>query len=131
MTKKLRITVEGKAYEVTVEVLGDGEVVASSPRPAPAAPPPAPAQAPASKPTETKPPAPPAGQGDVPSPLAGKVVGIDVRIGDKVEEGQNIMTLEAMKMNTYVTSPTAGEVKSINVHVGDSVDEGQSLMNIS
>lgn len=134
MIKKLRITVEGKAYDVTVEVLGDGQVSASAAQPAaPAQPAPAVVAAPPPPP----PPAPaapkraaPAGSGDVPSPLAGKVVSLDVRVGATVKEGDTVITLEAMKMNTYVTAPAAGEVQAILVNVGDSVEEGQPLIRI-
>jgi len=127
MTKKLRITVEGKAYEVTVEVLGDGSVQSSAPAPVVSAA----AAAPAAAPTPPPAPAPvAAGAGDVPSPLAGKVVSVDVKVGDTVTQGQNVVTLEAMKMNTYVTAPAAGTVKSILVNAGDSVEEGQGLISI-
>ena len=127
MTKKLRITVEGKAYEVTVEVLGDGTVQSSAPAPvapaaaAPVAAPAAPAPTPAAA---------PAAAGDVPSPLAGKVVSVDVKVGDAVKAGQNVVTLEAMKMNTYVTAPSDGTVKNILVNAGDSVEEGQGLISL-
>lgn len=130
MIKRLRITVEGKAYDVTVEVMDDGQPRVSSPQPvAPAA---VPAAAPAPAAPAPKPPPVPvsAGAGDVPSPLAGRVVSVDVRVGSTVNEGQNVITLEAMKMNTYVTAPSSGTVTAIHVSVGDSVEEGQSLMSI-
>jgi biotin carboxyl carrier protein len=71
-----------------------------------------------------------AGSGDVTSPLAGKVDSIDVKIGQVVKEGENVVTLEAMKMKTYVTASCSGTVTSINVNVGDSVEEDQSLVTI-
>ncbi len=132
MTKKLRITVEGKAYDVTVEVLDAGVAapvaVAAPIAPAPvAAAPAAVAAAPAPKPAAA-PVA--AGAGDVTSPLAGKVDSVDVKVGQAVKEGENVVTLEAMKMKTYVTATVSGTVKSINVNAGDSVEEGQSLITI-
>lgn len=133
MIKKLRVTVEGKAYDVTVEVLEEGQArIASAPTPVAAAPAPvaaAPAPAPAPAPAAAAPAA--AGAGDVPSPLAGKVVSIDVKIGAQVKEGQNIVTLEAMKMNTYVTAPADGTVSAILVAPGDSVEEGQVIVSLS
>ncbi len=130
MTKRLRITVEGKAYDVTVEVMEEGHVSVSAPRPAPVSPPPAApaavaAPAPSPAPVRTS-----SGGGDVPSPLAGRVVSIDVKVGAQVNEGQNVITLEAMKMNTFVTASASGTVTAIHVNVGDAVEEGQSLMTI-
>lgn len=128
MTRKLRITVEGKAYDVTVEVL-DGAPVAAAPvaaAPVAAAPAAAVAAAPAPKPAAPA----PAGAGSVESPLAGKVDSVDVKVGQAVNEGDNVVTLEAMKMKTYVTATHSGTVTAINVNVGDSVEEGQSLITI-
>jgi biotin carboxyl carrier protein len=72
-----------------------------------------------------------AAAGDVPSPLAGKVVSIDVQPGQHVEANAQLLTLEAMKMNTYVFAPTAGTVKEILAHPGDAVEEGQVLVKMS
>jgi biotin carboxyl carrier protein len=67
----------------------------------------------------------------VPSPLAGKVVSIDVQPGQPVEAGAQLLTLEAMKMNTYVFAPAAGTVEEILVAAGDAVNEGQALVRLS
>ncbi len=129
--KKLRITVDGKAFDVTVELL---DQVASAPAPAPvAAPAPAPAAsapvaAPAPKPAPA--PAPAAGSDDVPSPLAGKVVSLDVAPGTAVNAGDQILTLEAMKMNTIIYAPKAGTVTAFCVAPGDTVQEGQALAKL-
>ena len=130
MTKKLRITVEGKAYDVTVDVLEGG--VAAAPAPVAAAPVAAAAAAPAAAPApKAAAPAPvAAGAGSVVAPLAGKVDSVDVKVGDVVAVDQNVVTLEAMKMKTYVGTHVAGTVKSISVKPGDSVDEGQVLITI-
>lgn len=81
--KKLRITVDGKVFDVSVELLDQVSSTTSAPAPAPvAAPAPAPAaSAPVAAPAPAPTPAPApaaAGAGDVPSPLAGKVVSLDV-----------------------------------------------------
>ena len=111
--KKLRVTVQGKSYDVTVELLGEGAA-------APAAPP-----APASIPST------PSGQGNpIASPLAGKVVSIGIKIGQQVTEGDEIMVLEAMKMNTHVYAPETGKIANIQVQPGDNVEEGQSLASL-
>jgi len=68
--------------------------------------------------------------GAVLSPLAGKVVTIDVRLGATVAEGAQVATIEAMKMNTYVFAPAAGKVSSIDAQSGDAVEEGAVLLRI-
>ena len=127
--KKLRVTVDGKAYDVLVEVLDEGGDPASS-RPAarPAHVESAHVSAP---PTSARAAGGAAAPGDVPSPLAGKVVSIDVQPGQKVEAGAQLLTLEAMKMNPYVFAPAAGTVKEVLVAAGDAVEEGQVLVKMS
>ena len=73
----------------------------------------------------------PAAAGSVVAPLAGKVVAIDVKVGDAVKEGDQVLTLEAMKMNTYIYADRAGKIAAINVAVGDGVEEGQALVAIA
>ena len=127
--KKLRVTVDGKPYDVVVEILDEGG--ASAPvRPAgqPAHVESARVSAPpVSAPAVSAGAAP----GDVPSPLAGKVVSIDVKPGQEVAAGAQLLTLEAMKMNTYVFAAAAGTVKEILVAPGDAVAEGQVLVKMS
>jgi biotin carboxyl carrier protein len=125
----LRITVDGKAYDVIVEKIDGG--ISNSPAPVvrsapaavvsrPAAPSPAPVAAPKGA----------AGAGDVPSPLAGLVQAIDVAVGATVNVGDLVVTLEAMKMYTPINAPAAGTIKAIHVKVGDAVEEGQVLYTI-
>jgi glutaconyl-CoA/methylmalonyl-CoA decarboxylase subunit gamma len=127
----LRITVEGRVYDVTVEKLGSessaqpalAPVVRSAPAAAPAraaAPAPAPAPRPAA-----------AGAGDAVSPLAGIVQAIDAPIGTAVKEGDLVITLEAMKMYTPINAVSSGTITAIHVKVGDAVEEGQALYTIS
>lgn len=128
--KQLKITVNNKTYDVTVEVLGE------QPNLRPAAPSPAPvaAAAPVLRPAPVASPAPApvaAGVGAVPSPMAGVVLRIPVQVGDAVSEGQELIVLEAMKMETPVLSPMAGKVKAILVQQGDAATEGQALVEIS
>jgi biotin carboxyl carrier protein len=125
MIKKLRVTVDGKFYDVTVEL--DDDVPASMP----VAPPPilgaatvAPAPAPPPVPAAGA----AAGPGDVPSPLAGRVTAVNVTAGQEVKEGDHLVTLEAMKMNTFVMAPRPGKVKDVKVEVGTAVEEGQTLV---
>ena len=133
--KKLRITVEGKVYEVAVEVIDEGPTVPKSrPSAAPvtfaAAPIVVPVLAPAA-PTQSKPTAAAAGTGSVVSPLSGKVVALSISVGQEVKEGDQVITLEAMKMNTYITAPKSGTVQSVLTEVGAGVEEGQILAEIA
>lgn len=135
--KKLKITVEGKVYEVTVEILSEG---ASSPGiPAASAVTPTPevqvpvASAPvaAAVPERVKP---VLSAGDaangITSPLSGKVVEVAVVPGQTVSEGDLILTLEAMKMNTYIYAPREGKVDKVHVTAGDAVEDGQLLVSL-
>jgi acetyl-CoA carboxylase biotin carboxyl carrier protein len=67
---------------------------------------------------------------EIRSPLAGKVWTITVKEGDTVEEDDEIMVLEAMKMETPVYSSIDGTVKEIKVKKGDSVEEDDVLVVI-
>lgn len=79
----------------------------------------------------TEAPAAPTGQGTpVPAPLAGSVFKIEVAPGDKVEAGQVVIVLEAMKMETEIKAESAGTVNSVLVKVGDAVQAGQPLVEI-
>jgi biotin carboxyl carrier protein/Na+-transporting methylmalonyl-CoA/oxaloacetate decarboxylase gamma subunit len=131
MKKNLRITVEGRTYEVTVEVLdGNGDTVAA-PTPAAAPRSSAPVAAPTA-PAASAPSAPKASAaaGDVVSPLAAVVVSVDVTLGQSVKAGDKILTLEAMKMNTLVTAPSDGKVTAIHTSAGSAVEEGAPLITL-
>ncbi|GAA3940694.1 sodium-extruding oxaloacetate decarboxylase subunit alpha [Litoribacillus peritrichatus] len=73
----------------------------------------------------------PAGGGDpVPAPLAGNIWKVLVTPGQQVEEGQTLMILEAMKMETEVSAAKAGVVGSISVKEGDAVKVGDTLLTL-
>ncbi len=128
--KHLRITVEGKVYDVEVELLDEDTasptketrslrgVQSSTSRTQPTA-------------VENKRSSAPVTEGAVLSPLSAVVVSVDVAIGDTVEKGQKVVTLEAMKMNTIVPASAAGTVEAIQISVGDAVEEGQPLITIN
>ena len=78
-----------------------------------------------------KPSAPVAGSGSVTSPLTGRIVSIDCQVGQSVAAGAQLVTVEAMKMNTFVNATADGTVASINVNPGDAVEEGQILITLA
>jgi len=123
--KKLRVTVAGKVYEVTVEVLEDNGDVAPTPSKQVA---PSLIQEP-TMPVTVSPVH--AESMDVTSPLAGQVVAISVQAGQIVKERDQVMVLEAMKMHNYIYAPRDGRISAIYVKVGDVVEEGQALATIS
>ena len=65
------------------------------------------------------------------APMPGLIAELNVSIGNKVEEGAPLLTLEAMKMYTTVSSPHSGTVESIEVSSGDNVDTGDLLLIIA
>ncbi len=134
--KKLRIMVDGKKYDVEVEILEDDDdkvlpsyyyqnvpkgfaPQANVPQAAPMAAPPI---APKPRPTS-------GGDGkNLTSPINGVVLEIPVKAGQSVNENDVVVVLEAMKMKTNISSPFAGTIKSIEVNVGDRVETGQLLV---
>ncbi|MDV7145684.1 biotin/lipoyl-containing protein, partial [Tropicimonas sp. TH_r6] len=64
-------------------------------------------------------------------PLAGTVVSVDVSVGQKVSQGDTLLVLEAMKMNTNIGAPSDGTVTAVNVAAGATVTEGQVLVTLS
>ncbi len=125
-TKKLKITVSGKVYDVLVEVLEDSGAPAVAARPVIA---PVTIAAPVlSAPKPASPMA--SGPGIVPAPLAGIVVSVDVNVGDKLTAEQTVVMMEAMKMQTAISAPVGGTVTEIYVKRGDTVTEGSPLIKI-
>lgn len=70
------------------------------------------------------------GSGEILSPLPGLILNVLVNVGDTVKNGQNIMIMEAMKMENDIAAPKDGVVKTINVKNGDNVSEGDVLATI-
>ncbi len=108
----LRVTVNGVIYDVVVAPGGELTQIQ---------------QAAPSMPTTT---AAAAGQ-NITSPLAGNIYKILVSTGDQIQQGDVIMILEAMKMETEVRSAFAGTVTTVNVQEGDAVQVGQILLALA
>jgi propionyl-CoA carboxylase alpha chain len=62
--------------------------------------------------------------------MPGTIIEILVKAGQRVREGQILMTMEAMKMEHKIQAPKAGEIVSINHKVGQRVDMGSILIEI-
>ena len=133
--KKLRITVDGKIYDVEVEVIQDDDSQIlpsyyhqSIPQFG------GPVQQP--KPNVPTPVAPKKTAGKVPSsdnntltsPINGVVLEIPVKIGQNVKENDTVLILEAMKMKTNISSPFSGTIDTIEVNQGDTIEAGDVLI---
>jgi len=68
--------------------------------------------------------------GEIEAPMPGKVTAVEVSAGDKVEKGQRLLTLEAMKMEHALTAPFDGIVAELNAKPDAQVTEGQMLVKI-
>jgi methylmalonyl-CoA carboxyltransferase small subunit len=122
---KLKVTVDGKVYEVEVEVAEPesshpGYVLPAAPARLPGAvpvtPPPAASRAPVADESKVS-----------RSPISGVAVRVSAQVGQTIHVNDVLIVLEAMKMETVITSPVAGKVARINVNVGDAVQVGQVL----
>ena len=126
---KLEISIDGKAYQLDVEVLEEDR----APRPRGYLPPHHP---PSTVRSLHTPPAaaPAADEGPVDeahvcrSPVAGVVIRIKAEVGQTLHQDDLIMVLEAMKMETNVTAPITGKVKAIKVAEGDGVKANQVMV---
>jgi oxaloacetate decarboxylase alpha subunit len=87
--------------------------------------------APSAPAASTPAPAPVAGGESVKAPLGGNIFKVLVSPGDTVEDGEVLIILEAMKMETEIRAARAGTVASLKVAVGDSVAVGQTLLTIA
>ena len=133
---KAQVEVNGKAYEVEMDM--SGIKVPAAPKAAPRVAPVAAAAAPvaaapaAAAPAAAPAPAPAAsGAGmQVKSPLPGTVLNIMVHEGDTVTAGQHLILLEAMKMENNIDAPKACKVTNIRVKDRDAVMEGDLLLTI-
>jgi len=68
--------------------------------------------------------------GEIEAPMPGKVTAVEVKKGAKVEKGQRLLTLEAMKMEHALTAPFDGTIAELNAKAGAQVTEGQPLVKV-
>jgi biotin carboxyl carrier protein len=124
---KLRITVEGKSYDVDVEVLDDR---VGPPAPVPPTPPVAAANPVSIPQPHVAAPSASSGGRDVKAPIVGTIIQVKVSPGDTVAVNQVVLVMEAMKMETNVASPFTGKVKAVCVAAGEAVKAGQVLVEL-
>lgn len=111
--RKFSVNVNGTRYEVEVEEI-DAKTAATAPK--------------AAEPVKAA----SAGAGtEVRSPMPGNILQVNVNPGDTVKEGQQLMILEAMKMENEILAPCAGKVSSMMVAKGSSVESGALLCTIA
>jgi biotin carboxyl carrier protein len=67
---------------------------------------------------------------DVKAPMPGKILEVLVKVGDQVKEDDEILILEAMKMENPIYAPAGGTVKEIMIKANDSVETEQLMMVI-
>lgn len=125
---KLNITVDNKNYEVEVEVAD------STPAPIAAMRMDTSLRIPAAAPMPVANGHKPVDSGPVNeekvcrSPVSGIVVRVASQVGQKIQSGDTLLVLEAMKMETNITAPAAGKIARINVAQGDAVQGGMVLV---
>ncbi len=113
MTKKLKITVLGKSYEVLVEELEESG-----------------ASAPVKEMVKTPLYSEPKPVTEVISPVNGTVSAIAVHVGDELHSGDRLCTVESMKMDNTIPAPIDGVVTQILVRIGDTVQSGDVLITM-
>ena len=109
--KIYKVKVNGKLYEVELEAVSEtaGHVEASAPV--------------AAAPTPVS-----GGSKVIEAPIAGKVLKINVKVGDTVKKGQNVAVIEAMKLENEIPASIEGTVKEIRVSVGAQVNNKDVLI---
>ncbi len=116
--KRYTITVNGNAYDVTVdEADGSAAPVAAAPAPKKAAP--------------KKAAAPAAGGTPISAPMPGTIMDVKVKVGDKVTNGTVVAVLEALKMENDIVCDRDGVVTGVCVAKGDSVETGAAVVTIA
>lgn len=122
---KLKITIDGRTYEVDVEAV-DPESHVTAPRGYVVEP--APVRVPAAVATPPAPMAPVHEEKVCRSPISGVVVRLVAQPGQMLQAGDVLLILEAMKMETNITAPSAGKASVIHVKPGDAVQAGQVVV---
>jgi len=133
MGKKFKITVDGETFEVEVEEIKSKQTITKINKVSSAEREPEvketknvmskPTSSAVANPTKTS-------KGVVTAPLPGEILSINVKEGDSVKKGDQLLVIEAMKMENEVFAPAGGTIKEIFVKPGDYVETGQKLIEI-
>jgi glutaconyl-CoA decarboxylase len=121
--KRYKITVNGQAYDVVLEEIGATGISSQAVQPVAAS------AAPAA-PVMASAPAAAGGSGSVRAPMPGTVTAIKVSQGQKVQAGEVVLLLEAMKMENEIVAPMPGTVTAIKVAAGQSVNTNDVMVEI-
>jgi biotin carboxyl carrier protein len=113
---EVQVRVNGEKFQIHVNDVEKAGAVAESPGPVP------PVSA------ESPPPEPTASGAQLISPLPGTVISVAVEAGQHVAAGDELIVIEAMKMNNRIRSPRSGTVGRILVQVGQQVSHGAPLL---
>ena len=140
---RYRVEVEGQEYEVRLsgdedltearispEIVLAREAAQHLPQTAPAARPAAPCPAAASPPPSPRPSTDGHIVGALTAPMPGKILSVEVKLGDRVSRGQTVVILEAMKMKNAIKSPYDGVVLEIMVRAEQTVAYGDPLAQL-
>ena len=117
--KAYTVNVNGKVYEITLEVIDKDDIKAPAKEEPKAQAPAAPA-APA-----------PAGAKTVNAPMPGNILKVNVTAGQSVKKGDVLMILEAMKMENEIMAPADAVVSSVSVSAGSTVEAGAVLCTLA
>ena len=120
--KKYKVNVNGNWYEIALELVDENDVKTAAP---------APAAAPEAAPASAAPVAAPAGAEKISAPMPGTILDVKVAVGADVKKGDNLVILEAMKMENEIKAPRDGKVASVNVTKGATVSSGDVLVTLA
>lgn len=109
--KQYEITVDGQVYQVSLKEISEQEAAHA-------------VNAPTAKPAGAT-----AGK-EVPAPMAGNILTVNVKQGDQVAAGDTLLVLEAMKMENEIVSPIDGVISEVMVEANQTVESGQLLILI-
>lgn len=116
--KKYKVNVNGNWYEIALELVDENDVKTAT---APAAPTQAPAATTAA----------PAGAEVIKAPMPGTILSVNFAEGASVKKGDNLVILEAMKMENEIKAPRDGKIASVNVTKGAAVQSGDVLVTLA
>lgn len=117
--KAYKVNVNGKVYEITLEVIDKDDIKAPAKEEPKAQAPAAPA-APST-----------AGAKTVAAPMPGNILKVNVKAGQSVKKGDVLMILEAMKMENEIMAPSDAVVSSVSVSAGSTVEAGAVLCTLA